>query len=312
MLGWNTAAYAAPRRGLRLARDRDRRPRRRRDRRRLRRGGRRRRPADRDHRPHEEGQGRHGGRGQGRLARQAARRTRRRAPSRSWAASATSHVDVRSPTSDAQPHRVRRPPAVAAAGVRARREGGDAQGLRRRARRARRAPRTTSSRSTARSATRPTPRSSTTRIPDRFFEMYIAEQQMVAAAVGMQVRGWTPVRLDLRGLLHARLRLHPHGRDPAANIRLCRLARRRLDRRGRPVADGARGPGDDARRPRQRPCSTRATRTRPRSSSRRWPTATGISYLRTTREKTPVLYAGRRAVPDRRQSRSCARPTATT
>ncbi len=28
--------------------------------------------------------------------------------------------------------------------------------------------------------------------PERFFECYIAEQQMVAAAVGMQVRGWTP------------------------------------------------------------------------------------------------------------------------
>ncbi|MGR8007256.1 transketolase [Streptomyces hypolithicus] len=28
--------------------------------------------------------------------------------------------------------------------------------------------------------------------PDRFFECYIAEQQMVAAAVGMQTRGWVP------------------------------------------------------------------------------------------------------------------------
>ena len=28
--------------------------------------------------------------------------------------------------------------------------------------------------------------------PDRYFEMYIAEQQMIAAAVGMQVRGWKP------------------------------------------------------------------------------------------------------------------------
>ena len=28
--------------------------------------------------------------------------------------------------------------------------------------------------------------------PERFFEMYIAEQQLVAAAVGMQVRGWIP------------------------------------------------------------------------------------------------------------------------
>jgi transketolase len=28
--------------------------------------------------------------------------------------------------------------------------------------------------------------------PDRYFEMYIAEQQLVAAAVGLQVRGWRP------------------------------------------------------------------------------------------------------------------------
>ncbi len=28
--------------------------------------------------------------------------------------------------------------------------------------------------------------------PDRYFEMFIAEQQLVAAAIGMQVRGWTP------------------------------------------------------------------------------------------------------------------------
>jgi transketolase len=31
------------------------------------------------------------------------------------------------------------------------------------------------------------------RHPDRYFEMFIAEQQMVAAAVGMQVRGWRPI-----------------------------------------------------------------------------------------------------------------------
>jgi transketolase len=28
--------------------------------------------------------------------------------------------------------------------------------------------------------------------PDRYFEMFIAEQQLIAAAIGMQVRGWTP------------------------------------------------------------------------------------------------------------------------
>ena len=31
-----------------------------------------------------------------------------------------------------------------------------------------------------------------TELPDRFFQAYIAEQQMVAMAVGMQVRGWKP------------------------------------------------------------------------------------------------------------------------
>jgi transketolase len=29
-------------------------------------------------------------------------------------------------------------------------------------------------------------------LPERYFEMYIAEQQLIAAAVGMQVRGWKP------------------------------------------------------------------------------------------------------------------------
>jgi transketolase C-terminal domain/subunit len=28
--------------------------------------------------------------------------------------------------------------------------------------------------------------------PERFFECYVAEQQMLATAVGMQVRGWVP------------------------------------------------------------------------------------------------------------------------
>src|SRR5215208_6805763 len=28
--------------------------------------------------------------------------------------------------------------------------------------------------------------------PDRYFEMYIAEQQLIAAAVAMQRRGWKP------------------------------------------------------------------------------------------------------------------------
>ena len=68
--------------------------------------------------------------------------------------------------------------------ARSRRARRTARRWRRSARRA-----ATWSRSTARSRTRPSPRSSRRRIPERFFEMYIAEQQMVAAAVGLQARG---------------------------------------------------------------------------------------------------------------------------
>ena len=50
----------------------------------------------------------------------------------------------------------------------------------------------TSSRSTARCRTRRSPSCSRKAHPDRYFEMFIAEQQMVAAAVGLQVRGYRP------------------------------------------------------------------------------------------------------------------------
>ena len=70
------------------------------------------------------------------------------------------------------------------------------------------------------------------RHPDRFFEMYIAEQQMVASAVGIQVRGWKPFASTFAAFLTPRLRLHPHGggqpRRPcrcAARTPACRSAR---------------------------------------------------------------------------------------
>ena len=59
------------------------------------------------------------------------------------------------------------------------------------------------------------------------------------------------VRLDLRRVLHPRVRLHPHGRHLAGQHPPRRLARGRLDRRGWPLADGAGGSGDDARGLRQ-------------------------------------------------------------
>ena len=38
-------------------------------------------------------------------------------------------------------------------------------------------------------------------VPERYFEMFIAEQQMVATAVGFQVRGWTPVAATFAAFL---------------------------------------------------------------------------------------------------------------
>ena len=77
--------------------------------------------------------------------------------------------------------------------------------------------------------------------PERYFEAYIAEQMMIATAVGFQVRGLDPVRRDVRGVPLPLVRLRAHGGDLPGQALPQRLARRRLDRRGRPVADGARG-----------------------------------------------------------------------
>ena len=96
------------------------------------------------------------------------------------------------------------------------------------------------------------------------------------------------------------LGLRPHGGDQPRGPAALRLARRCLDRRGRPLADGARGPRGDARRARlHRAVSGRRQRDR-EARRRAMCDLEGISYLRTTREKTPALYGRRRGVPDRR------------
>ena len=48
--------------------------------------------------------------------------------------------------------------------------------------------------------------------PERFFENFIAEQVMVGAAMGLAARGAIAVRVDLRLLPDAGVRLHPHVR----------------------------------------------------------------------------------------------------
>ena len=148
------------------------------------------RQADRDRRPHEEGQGRQGGRGPARQARQAARRPRggdrgagRRArPARSRSPSPTTAASRTCSTA----------PAASCRRWELGERGRHPQGLRRGARRARRPARRRRRARRRGVELDPLRGRSARRIPDRYFEMFIAEQQLVAAAVGMQVRGWTP------------------------------------------------------------------------------------------------------------------------
>ena len=57
--------------------------------------------------------------------------------------------------------------------------------------------------------------------PDRYFEMYIAEQQMVAAAVGLQVRDWVPFASTFAAFLSRAYDFIRMAAISKANIRLC-------------------------------------------------------------------------------------------
>jgi transketolase len=57
--------------------------------------------------------------------------------------------------------------------------------------------------------------------PDRYFEMYIAEQQMVAAAVGMQRRGWKPFASTFAAFLTRAYDFIRMAAVSRADIRLC-------------------------------------------------------------------------------------------
>ena len=121
--------------------------------------------------------------------------------------------------------------------------------------------------------------------------MYIAEQQMVAAAVGMQVRGWQPFASTFAAFLsraydfvrmagdhrartsslcgsHAGVSIGEDGPSQMALEDLAEFRAVHCEHRPLPVR---REPDREARR-------------------RRWPTSTGISYMRTTRANTPVIY----------------------
>jgi len=57
--------------------------------------------------------------------------------------------------------------------------------------------------------------------PERYFEMYIAEQQMIAAAVGMQRRGWKPFASTFAAFLSRAYDFVRMAAVSRANLRLC-------------------------------------------------------------------------------------------
>jgi transketolase len=126
--------------------------------------------------------------------------------------------------------------------------------------------------------------------PDRFFEMYIAEQQMVAAAIGLQTRGWKPFASSFGAFLSRAYDFIRMGAISGADFKLCG------SHVG--VSIGPDGPSQMALEdiaafravldsvvlypsdPNQTVALLDAMRRH-----------RGFSYMRTTREKTPVIYA---------------------
>jgi transketolase len=125
--------------------------------------------------------------------------------------------------------------------------------------------------------------------PERYFEMYIAEQQMVAAAVGIQVRGWVPFASTFAAFLSRAYDFIRMAAVSRADIRLCG------SHAG--VSIGEDGPSQMALEDLAMmravggstvlyPCDANQTAKLVAAMA----DAEGISYLRTTRAATPVIY----------------------
>ena len=127
---------------------------------------------------------------------------------------------------------------------------------------------------------------------DRFFEMYIAEQQMIAAAVGMQVVDLVPFASSFAAFLTRAFDFIRMAAISRADVRLCG------SHAG--VSIGEDGPSQMALEDLAMmravhgstvfyPCDANQTTRLVGLMAG----GTGISYLRTTREKTPILYTDR-------------------
>ena len=125
--------------------------------------------------------------------------------------------------------------------------------------------------------------------PDRFFQMYIAEQQMLGAAVGLQVRGWQPHAATFAAFLSRGYDFIRMAAISRANLYLCG------SHAG--VSIGEDGPSqmglEDIAALRAvhgstvlYPCDANQTAKLLALMSDN----SGINYIRTTRQATPVIY----------------------
>jgi transketolase len=132
--------------------------------------------------------------------------------------------------------------------------------------------------------------------PDRFFEQYIAEQQLVAAAVGLQVRGYVPFASTFAAFFSRAYDFIRMAAISRANIRLC-------------GSHAGVSIGEDG--PSQMALEDLAMMRAVHDSTVLYPSDAnqtaqlmaemadqkGIVYLRTTREKTPILYSPEEKFP---------------
>ena len=127
-------------------------------------------------------------------------------------------------------------------------------------------------------------------IPERYFEMYIAEQQMIAAAVGIGVRGWKPFASTFAAFLSRAYDF----------VRMAAVSQANLVLSGSHagVSIGEDGPSqmalEDLASLRAVHGSTVLYPSDPNQTAellRQLPDHRGITFIRTTREKTPVIYA---------------------
>lgn len=132
--------------------------------------------------------------------------------------------------------------------------------------------------------------------PDRFFEMYIAEQQLIAAATGLSVRGYKAFASTFAAFLTRAYDFIRMGSITGADLRLCG------SHSG--VEIGADGPSqmalEDLAMIRAVHGSTvlyPADATSTAALVQRMAETSGICYLRTTRGAYPVLYSASEQFP---------------